>query len=151
MNRNLVFILIVLFVFIHTVPLPAQDVIDGGVVIKRFALIVANNYGGTGMKPLKYTGNDAKSISQLITQIGGVKVENTHLLLNPNITGFEAGFNHLEQLIRNSVTGKGRIEVIFYFSGHSDNENLLLYEKKYSYKKLQEKIESLPVDVRIVI
>ncbi|MGB1277695.1 MAG: caspase family protein, partial [Nannocystaceae bacterium] len=44
-----------------------------------------------------------------------------------------------------------RVELLFYYSGHSDETGLLIGEKRVSYRWLREKIDALPADVRIAI
>jgi hypothetical protein len=44
-----------------------------------------------------------------------------------------------------------RTEIVFYYSGHSDDEGLLLNREKYYYRELREKINNIPSDMRIVI
>jgi hypothetical protein len=47
--------------------------------------------------------------------------------------------------------GYKRTEIVFYYSGHSDESGLLLGRQRYSYKDLRERINAIPSDMRIVI
>jgi hypothetical protein len=40
---------------------------------------------------------------------------------------------------------------VFYYSGHSDEDGLLLNKERYGYKELRERINQIPSDMRIVI
>ena len=44
-----------------------------------------------------------------------------------------------------------RTEVIFYYSGHSDDVGLLLDGQEYSYLDLRQRIQALGADVRVAI
>jgi hypothetical protein len=44
-----------------------------------------------------------------------------------------------------------RVEVLVYYSGHSDEEGLLLKGDKVGYRELRQRLEQLPADVRIVV
>ena len=44
-----------------------------------------------------------------------------------------------------------RLEVFVYYSGHSDEDNLLLGREKVSYRELRAQLQSLAADVRIAI
>jgi hypothetical protein len=45
----------------------------------------------------------------------------------------------------------GRTEILFYYSGHADEEGLLLGEERVSYKKLRQMLDEVPADVRITV
>jgi len=44
-----------------------------------------------------------------------------------------------------------RVEVIFYYSGHSDEENILLGGERISYGEFKDAVMALKADVRIAI
>ena len=43
----------------------------------------------------------------------------------------------------------GRIEVLLYYSGHADEQGLLLGDDRYSYRTLRDRLDQIPADVRI--
>src|SRR5690606_5434129 len=47
--------------------------------------------------------------------------------------------------------GGTRVELFVYYSGHSDEEGLLLGEERFGYDELRAALESLPADVRVAI
>jgi hypothetical protein len=48
-------------------------------------------------------------------------------------------------------TAGGRTEVLFYYSGHADEQGLLLGDDRYSYRSLRDRLDQIPSDVRIAV
>ncbi|MCP4676844.1 MAG: caspase family protein [Deltaproteobacteria bacterium] len=119
--------------------------------IRRFALIAGSNDGGPSRVPLRYAHTDAKGMTRVLRQLGGVVSRDSVVLLEPDRFDFEAGFARMHNLLENSQASGIRLEFVFYFSGHSDEQGLLLGDDFYSYKELRSAITDLPADVRIAI
>ncbi len=45
----------------------------------------------------------------------------------------------------------GRTEVLLYYSGHADEQGLLLGDDRYSYRTLRDRLDQIPADVRIAV
>ena len=43
----------------------------------------------------------------------------------------------------------GRTEVVLYYSGHADEQGLLIGADRYSYRTLRDRLDQIPADVRI--
>ena len=118
---------------------------------RRLALIVAANNGGRGRATLRYAQNDAQSVRNVLHDLGGIQPGDSVFLEEP---GREAVFRELRNLgaklddIRPLFR---RLEVVFYYAGHSDEENILLGEERLSYQEIREAITALNADVRIAI
>ena len=71
----------------------------------------------------------------------------------PNRTGkhFSGKYAALNGDIERSRSTFRRVEVIFYYSGHSDEENILLGGERISYGEFKDAIMALKADVRIAI
>lgn len=126
---------------------------EDSVVIQRYALIVGCNYGGTDLTPLKYAVKDAKAISAIFTEIGGVREENKICLYNPSSILLKQSFLHLKNIIQQAKRKAQRTEVLFYYSGHADGDSksILLNEEKYKFTELTNDIKNLSCDVHIAI
>ncbi len=57
----------------------------------------------------------------------------------------------LQERVKTERSEYNRIEIIFYYSGHSDDENILLGNEKISYQDFRETINNMPADVQIAI
>ncbi len=114
----------------------------------RVALVVGANQAGTDRPTLRYAIKDARAMADVLEELGGVN--NAKVLEEPDVEGLEEELAriHDEASKQDASTRK---EFIFYYSGHSDEEGLLLGEQLYPYSALKERLKSMDVDVRIVI
>lgn len=119
--------------------------------VRRFAFVVGANDGGPGRGILRYAHADAKAFSGVLGQLGGVEPEAHLLLLEPDRFDLEAGFARLHTMLENSQGSGVRLELVFYYSGHSNEKGLLLGDDLFTYRELRELLAELPTDVRIAI
>jgi hypothetical protein len=118
---------------------------------RRFGIFIGSNNGGKDRVTLRYAVSDAQSVSNVFLQMGGIAGEDSVLLVDPNIREINRRIDAVhEQVLKTAKTNR-RTEIVFYYSGHSDDEGLLLNREKYYYRELREKINSIPSDMRIVI
>jgi hypothetical protein len=120
--------------------------------IHRYAMVIGANYGGPNREVLRYAVSDARLFMHVMEQMGGIRKNDSVLLVDPTIDSVNAGMRKIRDAfskIRN--TDRARTEFIFYYSGHSDEESLLLGSDKLSYNELRRHINSMPADVRIAI
>ncbi len=121
-------------------------------VVRRFAFISGSNDGGPGRIPLRYAHSDAKAMARVLTQLGGIDTRDSVILLEPDRFDFEAGLARMRGMLeRARKQASGRIELVFYFSGHSDEQGLMLGDDLVTYRELRSYIADLPSDVRIAI
>ncbi len=120
------------------------------VAVHRFALVVGSNDGGPERVRLQYAETDARAIADLLTQLGGVAREDVHLLFEPGPLQMELALEDMAARI-DAAGVAGRTELIVYFSGHSDEEGLLLGGERFAYRDLRAALNELPVDVRVGI
>ncbi len=123
----------------------------------RYAVIAGVNNGGNDRIQLRYATTDAESIASVFTSLGGVSHNNQTLLLEPNsneiLDAIESVKLEVEKQKSLQATGthKNRIEFIFYYSGHSNEKNLLIGEETLAYKELRQAINSVAADVHVAI
>lgn len=120
-------------------------------VIKRFAMAVGANNGGKDRVLLHYAVSDAQAILNVFEELGGVEEDDILLLEEPDVRTFYTEMGKLQSQIEKSKADYGRIEFIFYYSGHSDENYILLGDEKISYKNLRDTINGIDADVRIAI
>lgn len=119
--------------------------------VERFALYIGENNGGESREVLRYAESDAASLERTMREIGGVKQENECLLLGPSITQIDEQLSLFSQKIATVQLQSKRTEFIFYYSGHSEEDGLLIGESKYRYADLKETLDGMPGDVHIVL
>jgi hypothetical protein len=118
---------------------------------KRFAMVMGANNGGPNRVLLKYAVSDAKSLIKVLEDMGGVTRDDCILLEEPKRKMFFSQMKKLQQRINKARSEYRRVEVIFYYSGHSDEKNILIGEEKISYKEFRDTINRVEADIRIAI
>ncbi|MCR4712998.1 MAG: caspase family protein [Treponemataceae bacterium] len=122
-----------------------------GASIERYALYVASNRGGEGRETLKYAGTDAESLAKTMIEIGGVRKQNSFILVDSTRDEIEGAFDNITSIIERNRYKAKRVEFLFYYSGHSDEESLLLGNERYGYSDLKADISSVPSDIHVVM
>lgn len=118
---------------------------------RRFAMVVGANDGGTSKAKLQYAVSDAEAMRKVLEELGGIQPGDIIFLAEPNRESFFTGIKKLQDTIAQNKKKYRRIEVIFYYSGHSDEDHLLLGQDKISYHDVRDAIQDMQADVRIAI
>lgn len=124
---------------------------DETLPLRRFALIAGSNAGGPDQVQLKYAETDARSFAAVMEELGGVRSEDLVLLVGPDLSGFKAGFARVQQMVKSLAGGGERPELIVYYSGHSDDEGLILGRERFPWEDLRRQINDIPADVKVAI
>ena len=120
--------------------------------IRRFALIAGNNDGGVDTKPLLYATEDAKKIYAVLTELGGVRRDDTVLLLGRSADDFAAALNGLEARIGEAGRQGQRTVLLVYYSGHAKDGALRLGGSRLPVDALKQRLSTQSAaDVRIGI
>lgn len=119
--------------------------------LRRFALIAGANEGGQGRTTLRYATSDARAVARVLTQLGGVQAGDVVLAEEPTPTQLGAAFDALQARLGDARSGSARLQVFFYYSGHSDEEGLLLRGERVGYAALRRRLDALAADVRIAV
>jgi hypothetical protein len=126
-----------------------------GAGLRRFALVMGANAGGEGRLPLRYAISDASSFASVLTELGGVAPGDLILLREPGTAAFRRAAARLGEAAASATASGaasgGRCEFLLYYSGHSDEEGLLLGKERLGYAELRSAIEKIPADVRVAI
>jgi hypothetical protein len=120
-------------------------------LIKRYIVAVGANSGGKARVRLKYAVSDAQSVARIFEELGGVAKEDVLLLLDPDGRTFYTEMGRLQERMARNKPSFSRTEMFFYYSGHSDEEHIMLGEEKITYKNLRDTIGRMPADLRIAI
>lgn len=119
--------------------------------IRRFAYLIGANDGGARRVKLRYAGSDARRVGKLLTELGGVAARDVLVTDSSDPAAIERGFAAMSRKLSAARRGGARLELIVYYSGHSDDRGLLLGGDRLSYSALRERIRELPADVHIAI
>ncbi len=119
--------------------------------LRRFAYIIGANDGGAERVKLRYAGSDARKFATLLNDLGGVDKGDVVIKNASSAKDIEAGFANLVPRLRAAAKNGARIELILYYSGHSDERGLLVGETRLEYSALRKLVSSMPADVNIAI
>lgn len=119
--------------------------------LRRLALIAASHDGGPERENLRHAGADAQAVANVLIELGGVAREDVLLKIDVDQIGFEDALSDLQQRAQQARAAGARVEVLVYYSGHSDQHGLLLDGQRYPYGALRRAIESLDADVRLAV
>jgi uncharacterized caspase-like protein len=118
--------------------------------VQRVALVVGANDGGSGRTRLKYAVADAERFARVLHDLGGVDSAQAIVLRQPSPRQIEDAFDTLRARIDAlKAAGAERTEAVVYYSGHADQNGLLLSDDRLSYRTFRDFMERLPADVRI--
>ena len=117
--------------------------------VRRFALLVGANDGGTEREILRYAASDAELLGKALTELGGVAAADQVVLVDPSVAELEQGFATIRDTIKRASSSGARVQFFFYYSGHSDETGLLLGGVHVDYKRLRGLIDKVDADVRI--
>ena len=149
-RRRLALVLILSFLSVPGL-LGGQDHGQEKSQVKRFFVAIGANAGGKDRVQLRYATSDAESILKVFKELGGVSPDDSLLILDPNIKTIYTEIGRLQAQIEQSRAKFGRVEVFCYYSGHSDDEHLLIGDEKISYQDWRDTVMGLDADVRITI
>ena len=119
--------------------------------VDRYAIYIGSNKGGKGREQLLYAGSDAQNFQKAMSEIGGVSDANSFILIDPTKESIDDTLDKISKKILNSQSHAKRSEFIFYYSGHSDENSLLLGDIPYDYSALKAAITNVPSDIHVVI
>lgn len=147
--KKSIFILLTIFTAFKLFAAAEDTDISAGV--DRYAIYIGCNDGGKERDKLLYAGSDAKNFQKIMSEIGGVQDSNSFILIDPSKDKIDDTLDKITTKINRNKSNAKRSEFIFYYSGHSDENSLLLGEAAYDYSSLKHKITEIPSDIHIVI
>ena len=119
--------------------------------MRRFGIFIGSNNGGRDRAMLRYAVSDARSVSKVFSEMGGIASGDSVLLIEPTIKEINSQIDSLQKQVVSSKGKYKRTEVVVYYSGHSDEEGLLLNREKYYYHELRNRINNISADMKVVI
>jgi hypothetical protein len=119
--------------------------------VRRFAVVAASNDGGAGRARLRYAVSDAQAFAEVLTELGGVAARDRYMVVEPKEAELWDVFDSIADRLKLARGDTPRVELIFYYSGHSDEYGLLLGQERVGYGTLRRRLNALPADVRIAV
>ena len=136
-------------------PVRAKDTPSGASSeprLRRYALVIGSNTGGgAGRDKLRYAGHDADTVADVLKQLGGVSGPDLALLSEPTTSSLDRELDSLSKRVKSERKRGQRVELVVYYSGHSDDSGILIGGQRYDYGRLRDRIRAVPADVHIAI
>ena len=117
--------------------------------ISRFALLAGNNEGSTSTAPLVFAEEDARKLEELLVEVGGVAPEHTQLVLGAHRNQLLHAFAQLREEVSAAAAQGDETVVLFFYSGHADEERLQLGGTWVTWEELEELLARTGADVRL--
>lgn len=120
--------------------------------VRRLVLAAGANNGGVDRELLRYAVSDAEHFVAVLQEMGGLDPADVLLLRDPDLAAFEQGLADLGRRVQAARRRAGRLEVLLYYSGHADEEGLLLAAgDRLGYQQLLDSLKTTEAAVRIAI
>lgn len=119
--------------------------------LHRYLFAIASEDGGPGKARLRYSGSDARGVAHVMQELGGIAPERVVLLSDPDSSRLLSEFRDLSARMARSRDSGNRVELMTYYSGHSDEAGLLLGSTRLPYSQLRASLQSAPADVRLAV
>lgn len=124
---------------------------DAAAPMRRLALVVGSNRGAADRVPLRYAVSDADRFADIVSRMGGVAPEDRIVLRDPSRRGLMDALATTAVRASSARAAAQRVEAIVYFSGHADEQGLMLGREIVSYADLRRAIHGIGADVGITI
>ena len=119
--------------------------------VRRLILAAGANNGGVDRELLRYAVSDAEQFVEVLQEMGGLDPADVLLLRDPDLASFEQGLADLGRRVKAASRREDRLEVLLYYSGHADEEGLLLAGDHLGYQQLLDSLKTAEVAVRIAV
>ena len=120
--------------------------------VRRLLLAAGANNGGVDRELLRYAVSDAENFVEVLQEMGGLDPADVLLLRDPDLAAFEQGLADLGLRVQAAGRRGDRLEVLLFYSGHADEEGLLLDGGDHlGYSRLREALRAYPADVHIAV
>jgi hypothetical protein len=119
--------------------------------LRRFALVIGNDEGGSDTRPLSYAREDARKMHALLSRLGGVSPADSLLLLNEEAEDLLTALTNLETRIKASQGRGERTALFVYYSGHAKDGALRLGDTRLPFDAFKRRLAEGPADIRIAI
>jgi hypothetical protein len=118
---------------------------------RRFALVVGNDRGGEGTRPLRYAEDDARRMFDILVRLGGVLPEDAQLLLGKDAPALWKAVDRLEQRGREAQSQHEPAVLFVYFSGHAKDGALRMNDSQAPLADLRQRLVQSQIEVRVAV
>ncbi len=132
-----------------TVALAALAVAWGGDV--RLGVFVGADHGMDGERPLVFAISDARKMHDVFVELGDVQPSDAVLLTDAPRRRLESALEAVGARVALAHAAGDTATLVFYYSGHGDDEGLHLGTTPVSHDELRGWLEATGADVRVAL
>jgi hypothetical protein len=120
---------------------------------RRYAVIIGNNLGQEGERPLRYAERDAESFAGVLRRLGSIEAHDMVLLLGEDAPSIRGALLEVNARIRAELDAPGiHSTLVVYYSGHADVEGLHPGpSERLSYEELRAIMRGSAANVRVLV
>ncbi len=115
---------------------------------RRFAVIVGANKGAMGRSPLRHSHHDAQALGKVLVDVGGLRSDDVKVLLDPEP---QVVLDSLDVALSSARSAGGESLVVFYYSGHADDEALYPNGKPLALRQIRSSLDDERATIRLGI
>lgn len=115
----------------------------------RILIAAGASTGLPGDPPLNHPLRDATKVREVFTSLGQVRGDEAILLHDPSKAALLAAFDRAQAIARRHAMNE--VTLIFYFSGHGDQEALHLRGETLAIADLRGRLMQVPAGLRLVV
>lgn len=119
--------------------------------VESLALFVGVDEGLSGDRDLKYASRDAQRMAAVIRELGGYDKDRLYLLTNPSLERVKSVLVEMRGRLKELRKSGVQTSVLLYYSGHGSAEGLHVKGKRFPREEVNELLESLESDLKILI
>jgi len=137
--------------FLLAVPARAQPTPTPTPHPAAYAILVGSNEGGAGQAPLRYAEDDARSVAQVLRELGRYGDADLRLLVRPDPAKVLAAIDDVAARLRARTERGEQAVLVFYYSGHARANAVSLGADELPLATLRERLRAVPTTLTIVV
>jgi hypothetical protein len=119
--------------------------------VHAYAVVVGDDLGGAGQRALRFAEDDAKSVAQVLREIGHYEAADVRVLLRPDAAQLLAAIDDVTAKARADASRGEQTQVLFYFSGHARSIALELGPEELPLPVLRDRLRAIPSTLTIAV
>jgi uncharacterized caspase-like protein len=118
---------------------------------RAYAIVVGDDLGGSGQRPLRFAEDDARRMAQVLTEVGHYSPPDVQLLLRPDAAHLLAAIDEVKAQARSNAERGVGSQVLFYYSGHARANAVNLGADEIAITALRDRLRAVPSTITIVV
>lgn len=119
--------------------------------VRRFALVAANNDAGMVYRSLYFAEDDAGKLRDVLVDVGGYDEADVDLVREATADRVQDAFAQARRAVARAHAEGDEVVFLFYWSGHGDEQSLLMGESRLDYDELERLLAETGADVRLAL